>query len=209
MSSRLITCPDCGDPNVSCNVLLHRCDVCAAAHYWQRQQDNKRRQLMNDPTIPPLVERNLMNSLHLHHAHNIHDATELRACGTCGQTSGNDDLCVYCRNGRQNPNTRAWTQAPRQQAPAAASAGEPQHDFDFEAFRGLSSDFPKKARLFDITGTTDRELACIICMEDIPPEAPRVYYCDCQALICESCESKPGVLHLTKCPICRKDYKFF
>jgi hypothetical protein len=205
---RLVTCPDCGDPNVPWDTPSQRCDLCSNVCHWQLLQEQKIRQLSNNPTIPPLVERNLMNSLHIQHATNIRGASliSIRTCETCGQTSGNDYLCVYCRNGRQNPNTRAWT--PRQQAPAAASAGDHQDDHEFEAFQGLSSDFPKKARLFDISGTTDRELACVICMEDIPPEAPRVYYCECQALICGSCETKTGVQRLTKCPICRTDYKF-
>lgn len=213
-----VTCPDCGDPNVPSDIHLHRCAVCSTAHYWERQQDHKRRQLMNDPTIPPLVERNLMASLHLQHAHNIHDATELKACGTCGQTSGNDDQCVYCRNRRQNPNTRAWT--PSQPPPAAAAIFDPDlfpSDAEREAFRDLDPNFnfgnlprelPKKARLIDISGTADRELACVICMEDIPADVERVYYCDCQALICGSCLTKPDVLRLEKCPICRKHYKF-
>jgi hypothetical protein len=186
---RFLTCPDCGDPNVPCNVLSHRCDVCSNVHYWERIQDLKRRQLMYDPSIPPLVERNLMADLHLQHAQNMHDANELRTCGTCGQSSGDNDQCVYCRNRRHNPNTRAWR--PRHQAPAAASSTP-----------------IKRAKLVDVSSCADRELACVICLEDIPAEVERVYYCDCQALICASCETNPGVKCLEKCPGCRKDYDF-
>jgi hypothetical protein len=200
-AQRFITCPDCGDPNVPCDKPNLRCDLCSTVCEWKRQRDRKRCEVSNDPTVPALVERNLMDYLHVQHARNIHDATELRTCDTCGQTAGNYFHCVYCINGRQNPNTQALR--PRQQAPpAAASAGNHQVDHDFVG------DFPKKARLIDISGVADRELACVICMEDIPADVERVYYCDCQALICALCLTKPEVLRLEKCPICRKDYTF-
>jgi hypothetical protein len=226
-AQRFITCPDCGDPNVPWNTPNLRCDLCSTVCEWKHRRDRKRCEVSNDPTVPALVERNLMDSLHVQHARSMRGATELRTCGTCGQTAGDYFHCVYCINGRHNPNTRAWT--PRQQAPAAAAAtfdpdlfpsGAERQTFshlDFEAFRDLDPNFnfgnlprelPKKARLIDISGIADRELACVICMEDIPAEAPRVYYCECQALICGACLTKPEVLRLEKCPVCRKNYKF-
>ena len=194
-AQRFITCPDCGDPNVPWDAPNLRCDLCSTVCLWKRRRDRKRSELSNDPTVPALVERNLMTSLHVQHAQNMRDATQLRTCITCGQTAGNYFHCVYCINGRQNPNTRAWT--PSQPPPAAAAAATLDQN-----------ETSKKARLFDISGTADRELACVICMEDIPAEVERVYYCECQALICGSCETKPEVLRLEKCPNCRKDYKF-
>ena len=192
-TQRYITCPDCGDPNVPCDTPSQRCDICSTVYHWEQRQERKKRQLSEDPTIPPLVERNLMASLHVQHAQNMRSATLVRTCGTCGQSSGNDYHCVYCRNRRQNPNTRAWT--PSQPAPAAAATFH------------HSSELPKKARLFDISGTADRELACVICMEDIPAELERVYYCECQALICASCDTRTEVKRLEKCPNCRKNYR--
>ena len=197
---RYITCPDCGDPNVPCDTPSQRCDLCSTVCHWRRQQEHKRLQLSDDPTIPPLVERNLMASLHLQHAQHLRGATENRTCGTCTQSSGNDYHCVYCRNHRQNPNTQPWR-------PRHSTASAVLQNHESEAFRGLSRELPKKARLFDLSGTADRELACVICMEDIPAEVARVYYCDCQALICSSCETKPEVKRLEKCPNCRKDYR--
>jgi len=211
-AQRFITCPDCGDPNVPWNTPNLRCDLCSTVCEWKHRRDRKRCELSNDPTVPALVERNFMDSLHVQHAQSMRGATELRTCGTCGQTAGDYFHCVYCINGRHNPNTRAW----RPSLPPPAAEREAFSHLDFEAFRHLDPDVcralltetPKKARLIDISGIADRELACVICMEDIPADVERVYYCDCQALICGSCLTKPEVLRLEKCPICRKTYKF-
>jgi hypothetical protein len=45
-------------------------------------------------------------------------------------------------------------------------------------------------------------------MEDIAADVELVYYCECQALFCSLCETKPEVLRLEKCPSCRRDYKY-
>ena len=211
---RFVTCPDCGDPNVPCDTTSQRCDLCSTVHHFERQQERKRRQLSDDPTIPAQVETNLMNALHVQHAHNIRNRTILTECGTCGCASGNDHQCVYCRNSRRNPNLRSWTPS----LPPAAATFEPDlfpSDAVREAFRDLdpngnfSRETPKKARLIDISGIADRELTCVICMEDIPADVERVYFCDCQLLICEACLTKPEVLRLEKCPTCRKYFKYF
>jgi len=190
---RFVTCPDCGDPNVPWDAQAQygACEVCLAACSAIRAQNQKKRQMRDDPNIPALVERNIMSALHIRHAQNIRSATRRRTCVTCAQLSGDDSRCIYCRYRRHNPNI------PDREPPG------PIETFNQDEF----SELPKKARLFDISGIADRELACVICMEDIPPEVERVYYCDCQALICALCETNPEVKRLEKCPNCRKDYQ--
>lgn len=179
---RFITCLDCGDPNVPSQSPSQRCQLCSEVYLLIREQSYKKRQLMDDPTIPPLVERNVMTTLHVQHADELQRATLVRTClsSECRQPSGNNYYCIYCRNNRRNP-------------------AIPRH---------ATATFHKKLRLCDLTGVADKELACVICLEDIPANIERAYYCDCQALICSSCETTPNVKSLTKCPNCRKDYCF-
>jgi hypothetical protein len=190
---RFVTCPDCGDPNVPSQTQSQRCVLCSEVYCMIREQSHKKRQLMVDPAIPPLVERNLMTTLHVQNADELQRATLIRTCSNsiCRQPSGNEYYCVYCRNYRRNP----ARPLPEALAIVAIAAAAPATSH-------------KKLRLCDLTGVADKELACVICLEDIPANIERVYYCDCQALICSSCETTPNVKRLTKCPNCRKDYCF-